>query len=94
MCKKNRLGDPKMTYSHWGPGQGPSQSGFLFSDGGHEDCALMKIHDGFRWQDYECSLFFYHYSFICQHGNMSILCIFLQCILIASKLIIHADSTR
>eukprot|EP00105_Crassostrea_gigas_P010869 XP_011426290.2 PREDICTED: C-type mannose receptor 2-like [Crassostrea gigas] len=65
-------GDPKMTYSHWGPGQGPSQSGFLFSDGGHEDCALMKIHDGFRWQDYECSLFFYHYSFICQHDKINL----------------------
>uniref|UniRef100_A0A8W8JZS4 C-type lectin domain-containing protein n=1 Tax=Magallana gigas TaxID=29159 RepID=A0A8W8JZS4_MAGGI len=63
-------GDPKMTYSHWSSGQGPSQSGFLFSDGGHEDCALMKIHDGFRWHDYECSLFLYHYSFICQHDKL------------------------
>lgn len=61
-----------MTYSHWSSGQGPSQTGFLFSDGGHEDCALMKIDDGFRWHDYECSLLFYHYSFICQHGKVVI----------------------
>ena len=58
-----------MTYSHWSPDQGPNQSGFFFSDGGHEDCALMKIHDEFRWHDYECSLIFYHYSFICQYGK-------------------------
>ena len=58
-----------MTYSHWSPDQGPNQSGFFFSDGGHEDCALMKINDEFRWHDYECSLIFYHYSFICQYGK-------------------------
>ncbi|XP_078339097.1 uncharacterized protein LOC144627097 [Crassostrea virginica] len=62
-------GDPTMTYSHWSPDQGPNQSGFFFSDGGHEDCALMKIHDEFRWYDYQCSLIFYHYSFICQYAK-------------------------
>ncbi|XP_078336878.1 uncharacterized protein LOC111134481 [Crassostrea virginica] len=62
-------GDPTMTYSHWSPDQGPNQGGFFFADGGHEDCALMKIHDQFRWHDYECSLIFYHYSFICQYAK-------------------------
>lgn len=70
MWNEHHLGDPKMTYSHWSPGQGPSQSGFFFANGAQEDCALMQIHDGFRWHDYECSFFLYHYSFICQHGKV------------------------
>ncbi|XP_062574062.1 uncharacterized protein LOC134235898 [Saccostrea cucullata] len=63
-------GDPRMPYSNWESGQGPSQSGFLFAAGDLEDCALMKIQDGFRWHDYPCSNFFYHYSFICQHKKI------------------------
>lgn len=47
MWNEHHLGDPKMTYSHWSPGQGPSQSGFFFANGAQEDCALMQIHDGF-----------------------------------------------
>nr|XP_022335749.1 macrophage mannose receptor 1-like [Crassostrea virginica] len=60
-------GDPSMPYSNWEPGEGPYQSGFLFVSGDLEDCALMRIEDGFRWHDYPCSNFLYHYSFICQH---------------------------
>lgn len=63
-------GDPSMPYSNWEPGQGPSQSGFLFAAGDLEDCAIMRIQDGFRWHDYPCSNFFYHYSFICQHKKL------------------------
>lgn len=95
----NILGDPNITYNHWNPDQGPNQSGFIFASGSHEDCALMKIHDGFRWYDYECSLFLYHYSFICQHGNkvLRMFFFFTKCLLakiIASKLTINADSTK
>ncbi|XP_056008877.1 macrophage mannose receptor 1-like [Ostrea edulis] len=61
-------GDPKMTYSNWKSGQGPSQSGFFLSSGSFEDCALMRVDDGFRWHDYDCSNILYHYSFICQYA--------------------------
>ncbi|XP_062619055.1 perlucin-like protein [Saccostrea cucullata] len=63
-------GDPRMSYSNWEPGQGPSQSGFFLASGTIEDCALMRVDSGFRWHDYDCSSIFYHYSSICQYDTV------------------------
>ncbi|KAK3104675.1 hypothetical protein FSP39_007549 [Pinctada imbricata] len=60
-------GDKTMRFSNWEKGQGPGQSGFFFSDGSLEDCAMMRPDAGYKWHDGPCAGgFAFHYDFLCQ----------------------------
>ena len=59
-----------MRYDNWDDGQGPHQKGFFFSDGGLEDCAMIRPRDGFKWHDGPCAGGpAFHYPFICEYGT-------------------------
>ncbi|CAG2219740.1 unnamed protein product [Mytilus edulis] len=61
----------KISYSRFANGQGNNHnSGFLFANGGNEDCALIRRDDGGHWHDYPCQPIFgaigYTYSYACE----------------------------
>ncbi|XP_063410552.1 gamete and mating-type specific protein A-like [Mytilus trossulus] len=60
----------KISYSRFADGQGYTNSGFLFANGGNEDCALIRRDDGGQWHDYPCQPIFgtfgYTYSYACE----------------------------
>ncbi|XP_063410144.1 aggrecan core protein-like [Mytilus trossulus] len=61
----------KISYSRFADGQGNNHnSGFLFANGGNEDCALIRRDDGGHWHDYPCQPIFgafgYTYSYACE----------------------------
>ncbi|XP_063410145.1 lithostathine-1-alpha-like [Mytilus trossulus] len=58
----------KMTWGYWQHGQGVTQTGFLFAKGTFEDCAQIRVNDGYKWHDFPCSGGpAYHYSSICEY---------------------------
>jgi hypothetical protein len=59
----------RIGWSFWRSGQGPSQSGFLFVRGTWEDCAQIRLHDGYKWHDYPCDGLLSHYSYICEYSK-------------------------
>ncbi|CAC5407412.1 unnamed protein product [Mytilus coruscus] len=59
----------EMTWGNWERGQGPGNSGFLFSSGQWEDCAVIRKDDGYKWHDYACNLPQYHCSSICEYSK-------------------------
>ncbi|CAC5407409.1 unnamed protein product [Mytilus coruscus] len=61
----------KISYSQFADGQGNNHNnGFLFANGGNEDCALIRRDDGGHWHDYPCKpilgAFGYTYSYACE----------------------------
>ncbi|XP_071145870.1 mucin-2-like [Mytilus edulis] len=58
----------KMTWGNWEKGQGPGNSGFLFSSGRWEDCTVIRRDDGYKWHDYACNLPSYHFGSICEYN--------------------------
>lgn len=61
-----------MTWGNWERGQGPGHSGFLFSSGMWEDCAVIRTHEGYKWHDYACDLPQYHYGSICEYSKYNL----------------------
>ncbi|CAG2219738.1 unnamed protein product [Mytilus edulis] len=55
-----------MTWGNWERGHG--NTGFLFSGGQFEDCAVIRIDDRYKWHDYACNLPSYHYGSICEYN--------------------------
>lgn len=60
----------KITWENWERGQGPTNRGFLHPSGIFEDCALLKINDGYRWHDYLCSSKLFEYTSICEYSKL------------------------
>ena len=61
----------KIAYGHFASGQGNNHnSGFLFTSGSSDDCALLRRDDGGQWHDYPChppiANIGYHYSYACE----------------------------
>lgn len=60
-----------VTYGHFAKGQGNNHNtGFFFTGGSNEDCALIRRSDGGLWHDYPCNPILgnlgYHYTYACE----------------------------
>ena len=76
MCNRSKIkillvctSGERIGWSFWRKGQGQSEHGFLFSSGEWEDCAQIRLIDGYKWHDYPCNGFLSHYSCICEYSK-------------------------
>lgn len=55
------------TYSNWDSGQ---PSCFLPDFFCHEDCAVLRVDEGYKWHDYLCGSDLYKYGYVCQYDML------------------------